>query len=291
MQPLFFWERERAVKGRNRFNLLLLDYGEYFFEDLSAFLIPVPADGSDHSMEVSDALKVQGRLKICSRSIIFEPSDTKKPLTKYPFKNFTSSILPFRASFPQKVVTLVDISGYFTFEVNTVFEMKPDFKVGPYKQIEYLDKPCRVIFSLVHSDLDAFLEKMRKLLRVFSSNSKGKSGFVDEEFSSIISSSSSINAFDTSLLVDFHERLLLTEPVPVKKVSPLVLNPGCLMMTNSRVYFQPTQLNNVGDKVLHFEIRLINRIYKRRYLLIDTGMHITYAYCITIFTNSFGIIV
>jgi factor associated with neutral sphingomyelinase activation len=44
------------------------------------------------------------------------------------------------------------------------------------------------------------------------------------------------------------------------------------MITNQRVYFQPAQLNNVGDKVTHFELKSIQRMYRRRYLLMNTGI-------------------
>ena len=50
-----------------------------------------------------------------------------------------------------------------------------------------------------------------------------------------------------------------------------VLNPGGFMITNSRIYFQPAQLNNVGDKVLYFEMKSVQRVYCRRFLLLDTG--------------------
>ena len=43
------------------------------------------------------------------------------------------------------------------------------------------------------------------------------------------------------------------------------------MVTESRVYFQPAQLNNIGDSVQHFEIKNIARIFRRRYLLRQTG--------------------
>jgi factor associated with neutral sphingomyelinase activation len=44
------------------------------------------------------------------------------------------------------------------------------------------------------------------------------------------------------------------------------------MITSERIYFQPAQLNNVGEKVLHFEIRTVKRMYRRRYLLLDTAL-------------------
>lgn len=44
MQPLgFFWQEKQAKnRVRSRFNLLLLEYGEYFLQDYSAVAFPLP---------------------------------------------------------------------------------------------------------------------------------------------------------------------------------------------------------------------------------------------------------
>ena len=57
-------------------------------------------------------------------------------------------------------------------------------------------------------------------------------------------------AFDPTHLVDFRERLLLPqgEALPVDRISPLIKNPGVVMLTDRRFYFQPAaDLNNVGS--------------------------------------------
>lgn len=58
--------------------------------------------------------------------------------------------------------------------------------------------------------------------------------------------------FDTTHLVNFHEKLLFAQPVAAKKVKPLIVNPGSLMLTETRVYFQPAQLNNIGMRCFCF---------------------------------------
>jgi len=275
-RELFFWERDRASMGRTRFNLLLLEYGEFFFEDKGAYMIPILTDGSDRSLELSDAMKVQGRIKICSRSIIFEPADVKKPLLKVPFKSLTAPVQPFSVTHSKKFVSLIDTSGYFTLRCTSYFEIKANNKIGPYKFVEFPDSnPETIVFSLIHSDLDDFLRKVDELRMIFTAGDK--KGFISASagLSSIAADRSLVQAFDSSLLLDFHETLLLRLPVAVRKVSPLQLNPGGLMVTSARIYFQPAQLNNVGDKVLHFEIRSISRLYRRRYLLLDTGVNIS----------------
>lgn len=216
---LFFWERDRVAKGRSRFNLLLLEYGEYFLEDKGVHLVPIPNDGSDSSLEKSEAMKLQGRIKMCSRSLVFEPQDLKKPLIKFPFKSMTTNVESFSRLYARNYRTLVDISRYFTFECTNYFEMKSDSIIGPYKFVEFPEKPCKVVFSLTHSDLDSFLGKVTVLKTQFSL--EDKKGFPSGSQSACALEYSAVSIFDRSLMVDFHEELLMQHPVSVKKVSPL----------------------------------------------------------------------
>ena len=62
--------------------------------------------------------------------------------------------------------------------------------------------------------------------------------------------------FDISYLSDYRETpLLRTGGALVRRVSPLVNNPGCLMVTDQNVYFQPAPINNVQkDPVTRFPL-------------------------------------
>lgn len=63
----------------NRFSLLLLEPGEYYFEDYIASL----------AMTKDDTL-LYGRLKVCSLSLVFDPKDYHKPIIKIPFTQCAS---------------------------------------------------------------------------------------------------------------------------------------------------------------------------------------------------------
>jgi len=58
----------------NRFSLLLLEPGEYYFEDYIASLAVTEND-----------TWLSGRLKVCSLSLVFDPKDYHKPILKIPF--------------------------------------------------------------------------------------------------------------------------------------------------------------------------------------------------------------
>lgn len=65
-----------------RFSLLLLDPGEIYFEDFSSSFIP-----PDTTPKTYESKKQDGRLKMCSKSLVFEPKDLNRPLIKIPLKD------------------------------------------------------------------------------------------------------------------------------------------------------------------------------------------------------------
>lgn len=70
----------------NRFSLLLLEPGEIYFEDFSAYMLT-----ADKINETDfERHKVIGRLKICSKSVVFDPKDILKPILKIPLKDCSS---------------------------------------------------------------------------------------------------------------------------------------------------------------------------------------------------------
>lgn len=70
-----------------RFSLLLLEPGEIYFEDLSVYFYTSEQKYRTSQLQESDNL---GRLKICSKSLVFEPKNTMQPIIKMKFENCTS---------------------------------------------------------------------------------------------------------------------------------------------------------------------------------------------------------
>lgn len=300
----FFWDKSnKSNKARSRFNLLLLEYGEFYFEDYSAALYPIPTSNGDQistrNLIQIDSLKWVGRLKVCSRCLIFEPTDTKKPLLKFPFRYITTTVSEFSMNGNVIKESSIDTSGFLTFTCTSYFEIKPGNKIGPYRQVEPNPAPAAagasvntssilsaaeikfdpttksytVLFSLIHSSISTVLAKINQLKQVFDGGERVNKG--DALLKPLIEEAS-MTTFDSSRLVNFHERLLLPKPVIANKIKPLVMYPGCLMITESRVYFQSAQLNNVGEHVDNtiFDLSKITRVYKRRYLLQQIGIEL-----------------
>lgn len=268
-QPKFFWEKDSRSLSRSRFNLLLLEHGEFFFEDISVYWLPTPGGGDKYSRQFHqcDALKVQGRLKLCSRSIIFEPTDHRKPIVKYCFKSFKGMCRQYKVVGAQ---CSAEVTGFFSYQCPNTIEMMENGKIGPYRLLDRSkDQMSTVLFASIHTDIQAVIKKVNHLYQMYIDVDNNS----NVDFLSYLAITST-NSFDTSQLIDFHETLLIENAIPVKKIKPLTINPGCLMITDRRLYFQPAQLNNVGDTVQHYDLATISKVYKRRYLLQHTCLEI-----------------
>jgi hypothetical protein len=279
MNIQFFWDKKYRKLNRSRFNLLLLDYGEYFLEDFSAYHFPLPTNDLTSNFEIQDNIKVQGRLKLNSRSIIFEPNDTRYPLLKFPYRYIISELEKFNLTHKETGSLSIQVNGFLTFLCSQYHEMKGYNKIGPYKVIEYQknkENPkevfgYRLLFALVYADLNLFLVKIEQFRHIYSMSERLGNIVASQHLKPFLENAL-ISSFDTSNLVDFHERFLIQTPISVRKIKPLVTLPGTLVITELRIYFQPAQLNNIGDTTQHFELKKVLKIYKRRHMLRSIGL-------------------
>jgi hypothetical protein len=111
-----FWEKNVRSKGKSRFNLLLLEYGEVYFEDFSVYLFPVLT--ISRSFDMCDNFKVQGRLKLCSKSLIFEPLDIRRPVLKFPLKNMKKESLGNYSVDTYGYQSSSELTDFFKFETS-----------------------------------------------------------------------------------------------------------------------------------------------------------------------------
>uniref|UniRef100_A0A287DDE4 Neutral sphingomyelinase activation associated factor n=1 Tax=Ictidomys tridecemlineatus TaxID=43179 RepID=A0A287DDE4_ICTTR len=72
-------EQQLQLYSKERFSLLLLNLEEYYFEQHTAN--HVQHNGSQEER------KIRGSLKICSKSVIFEPDAISQPIIKIPLRD------------------------------------------------------------------------------------------------------------------------------------------------------------------------------------------------------------
>eukprot|EP00808_Paulinella_micropora_P024428 g36712.t1 len=79
-------------KYKRRFYPLLMEEGEYMFEDFSALLRlpPPPNSTAQQFIPLADRKPIPGRLFVCSKNVVFDPEDARHPLYRLPFSGVAS---------------------------------------------------------------------------------------------------------------------------------------------------------------------------------------------------------
>ncbi|KAK3746418.1 hypothetical protein QZH41_012767, partial [Actinostola sp. cb2023] len=238
-----------------RFSLLLLEPGETYFEDFSVFYYPydVPEDEAIKR-------KQRGRLKMCSQSILFDPIDTAFPILKFSLKE-CRKIAHWTGPLLSKIDTKGDV---LVIESKQVIEMKDGNAVAPYK---FIRKTKQYLFSFNFVALGFVLPQLEQLHRASTLSRADQSAMIN----TIVQSRQAKVTFNTSWLEDLYEKIVIE--TSAKRITPLVCNPGRVMLTSSRLYFQP--FNNADPcPVVKCKLSQISRLVKRRYLLRHVGMEI-----------------
>ncbi|XP_059474007.1 protein FAN-like isoform X2 [Neocloeon triangulifer] len=231
---------------KERFCLLLLEPGETYFEDFSGLWFKKGAKE-----------QVPGRLKLCSRSAVFEPRETALPLVKLPLQH-CSRVDPSQPILTENIGDGVEI------ECNQVIEMLPGNILAPYS---FLKESQTFIFVPTYMDVEHILRPLSQLHRAATLPLQDHNNMV----ATIIFSRQARFKFDPQWLEDFSERIIFE--ATANKVTPLVVNPGRVVLTNSILYFQP--FNNIEQTVvLKIRLRHVRRVTNRRFLLRHLGLEI-----------------
>ncbi|XP_043276506.1 protein FAN-like isoform X2 [Venturia canescens] len=207
---------------KERFTMLLLEPGEIFFEDYSVRMkIQDPSNSSKVEW-------VDGRLKLCCKSLVFVSKDINQPLIKVQLKE-TCKV---------EKITDNNASGNASF-----------------------------LFSFNYANVEDCLPHIMQLLRAATLPTAEQNAMI----MAIVHSRQSRVSFDTSWLEDLYEQVVLE--IQANKILPLVVNPGRILLTNSRIYFQP--YNNMDQHpVLKINLKNVKSVLKRRFLLRQVGLEI-----------------
>ena len=121
-----------------RFTELLLEHGEFQCVDYAVLASWGPSNN-----------RTEGRLRICTRSIVFEPRNTRRGIIRAPFCHVTDR--PSCESSSLKIAT------------DRYFVMKDDNAVGPYRQIR---EGTEFNFEFLHSNPNVAESLVRQLMDV-----------------------------------------------------------------------------------------------------------------------------
>ena len=221
--------------------------------------------------------RVAGRLKLCTRGLIFEPSsDSRSAIVRFPFKAMVAPLEHYDLAQGSAAASGLDPASLFSFGCRLCIDLETGGRVAPFVTHDFIE-PRGVVFQLQHSHVADFLALARDLQAIEAqrssfSDSRGLLKPIME--ARLGGGGGGPHSFELRHLRDFSERLLLAEPVRCDRIRPLVRHPGLLMVTDGQVYFQPSAVNNHGEAVAFFPLRRVASLARRRHMLRQTGLEL-----------------
>lgn len=159
---------------------------------------------------------MDGRLRLCSLSLVFEPNDWSRGIIRCPFKYMDGP----PALSEEKDTVVIKCSRHFVMKTGNV--------IAPFDTIEQITV---FRFSFLHSSPQLFL-KIAQL--VFNDGQ-----LANASLSSSTTTNPNIVPFDASNFIDVREKAMTTN-LRCFLLTPLLSTPGCLLVTDSYIYFQPS---------------------------------------------------
>lgn len=128
----------------------MLESGEIYFEDFSAVLIK-----PDTTPKTYDTKKQDGRLKMCSKSLVFEPQEISKPILKIPLKDCLI-LEQWKGT-----AKFLETNNVLCVKTNVYIEMLEGNTTAPYKFCEH----GQFLFLLRYAKIEDCLNQICQLQR------------------------------------------------------------------------------------------------------------------------------
>ncbi|CAM6118833.1 unnamed protein product [Calypogeia fissa] len=258
----------QSGKPTRRFSYLLLEEGDHYIQDWLATCRPGSTGGSARlRLQLWQQRSLKGRLRLCAKCLFFEPEYLKAP------------ILMFRFVDVKKVEKLADpplsaisVTGKwskqqegFVLETVAYVKMKEEGLDAPYA---FEKKSTIWWFTLDYAPVQPLLQQVQELLMINALPYMER----DMVLLNTASQREAQAKFDTSRLVDLSEHIIFD--CPAAQVTPLVREPGRLVLTQARLYFQPLHNFNNDNPVRSQPYSLIVAVARRRHSLRHTGIEV-----------------
>lgn len=189
--------------------------------------------------------KIEGRLHLCSQSIVFEPNDVARPILRCPFNKMDAP----PKEYPNKTDDPALLKSYeamtVEFESSKHVKMKANNAISPFEAV-----PVHTLFrfTFLHSSPTSLVELCKRLFTIWhnlkTSKATGKNQQQHHHHPHFIPALEELlkpmmdRPFDPTNLLDVRERPL-TSNIRCNLLTPLQSQPGCMVLTQERVYFQP----------------------------------------------------
>lgn len=230
-----------------RFSLYNLDEGEMFIKEFAVSCQFVYLD-------TEKVENLPGVLLLGSRSLIFEPDDHSFSIVKFHFRYITD----------KPKIMMIENKEIFKFFVSNLIEIPKGKTPQPYKTYNIKsDVYVHFHFEKIESVAHIIYELIDKF------NSKQASfDFDTVEYMENLYSFK----FDYTRIKSLNEKFLLKQEIFVKQILPLIEVPGLLMVTDTRIYFQPLFTLNT-KKSISIKYVNINKLFKRKLKLSEVKLN------------------
>ncbi|XP_063900802.1 protein FAN-like isoform X4 [Zophobas morio] len=209
-----------------------------------------------------------GRLKFCSKSLVFDPKEVQYPILRIPFV-FCLTIKRWE-TLDKKRVLLSEIGaeGEVLFvRSKKVIKMREKNVIAPFK---FLEATAEYKFTFNYTSLSYFLPLLETLYKCCSLPLSEQKLVYD----SILAKKEGKVCFDYKWFEDADE--IEINKFIVRKVDAFVISHGRVVLTAKTIYFQP--LSNMHSEVVaKYKTRSISRAVLRRYLLQDLGVELYFS--------------
>uniref|UniRef100_A0A8D1FDK1 Protein FAN n=1 Tax=Sus scrofa TaxID=9823 RepID=A0A8D1FDK1_PIG len=191
-------------------------------------------------------LKIRGSLKICSKSVIFEPDAISQPIVKIPLRDCI------------KIGKHGENGANRHFAKTLSGEISLIFSQGTMEYVFELDVSGKVE------------DVVETLLQLHRASCLDKLGDQAAMITAILQSRLARTSFDKNRFQSVSEKLHME--CKAEMVTPLVTNPGHVCITDTTLYFQP--LNGYPKPVVQITLQDVRRVYRRRHGLMPLGLEV-----------------
>eukprot|EP00547_Thalassionema_nitzschioides_P013532 CAMPEP_0194248144 /NCGR_PEP_ID=MMETSP0158-20130606/17690_1 /TAXON_ID=33649 /ORGANISM="Thalassionema nitzschioides, Strain L26-B" /LENGTH=1284 /DNA_ID=CAMNT_0038984355 /DNA_START=239 /DNA_END=4090 /DNA_ORIENTATION=+ len=243
-----------------RFSSLLLEYGELIVQDWAVALSSVPLlkqsatrqsvrNSTKHKQQPSRRKKsksfqqqqkekttslqmMQGRLHLCTQSLVFEPLDVMRPILRFPFAKMP--LLPHEVTSPSSTNNDNDDESYeipltIRFESMRHVRIKENNVIGPFEIVDVSEK---YTLTFLHSSPQTSFCQLCQKLADLVVNSRNNESFLEAILKPMYH-----RPFRVSNLMPLDHPV--TPSLPVQIISPLQKQRGCCLITSTqRLYYQ-----------------------------------------------------
>lgn len=240
----------------SRFSLILLEPGEIYFEDYLVYYHELKCPFTSTNLEqqnyqfsnnqqqtlINDEQsikKLKGNIKICSKSIVFDPIDLNYPLIKFQYKSIDKieqfdsnedtdliediySTTTTTTTVAKKIISNKLTEKCFAISTKQIIKCKSNNKIGPYTSVKRENLNDKHYFQFIFTSVNDSLDLMRQLHRASTLDFEQEDIMLQLILKSRLSN---MVKFDLKYLDDLAKEQIQFESV-VYKINPLVANPG-----------------------------------------------------------------